>query len=57
VAKYIAGLLGIGEDIEDIRALKGESIEEYLYLSKVLPKAIASTLKPDADKEEIARIV
>jgi H+-transporting ATPase len=57
VAKYIAGLLGIGENIEDIHTLKGESIEEYLYLSKVLSKAITRTLKPDADKEEIAHIV
>ena len=57
VAKYIASLLGIGEDIEDIRALKGESFEEYLYLSKVLSKAITRTLKPEASSEEIGRIV
>ncbi len=57
VAKYIASLLGIGDDIEDIRALKGESFEEYLYLSKVLSKAITRTLKPEASSEEIGRIV
>ena len=57
VAKYIAQLLGIGDDIQDIRALKGESIEEYLYLSKVLSKAITRTLRPDAPKEEIEKLV
>jgi H+-transporting ATPase len=57
VAKYIAKLLGIGENIKDIRELKGESIEEYLYLSRVLSKAIAQKFHPDASKEEIERIV
>ena len=57
VAKYIAGLLGIGEKIEDIHTLKGESIEEYLYLSKVLSKAIAEAMHPNASKEEIEKTV
>jgi len=57
VAKYIAKLLGIGENIEDIRALKGESFEEYLYLSRVLSKAITRTLKPEADRAQIEKLV
>jgi H+-transporting ATPase len=57
VAKYISSLLNIGEKIEDVRALKGESIEEYLYLSKVLSKAIAEALHPDESQEKIQKIV
>ena len=57
VAKYIASLLNIGENIQDIHTLKGESIEEYIYLSKVLSKAIAQSLHPDASKDEIEETV
>ena len=57
VARYIAGLLGIGEKIEDVRTLKGESIGEYLYLTKVLSKAFAKTLHPDTPKEQIDTMV
>ena len=57
VAKYISSMLKIGEKIEDIHTLKGESIEEYLYLSKILSKAIAESQHPDASKDEIDAIV
>ncbi len=57
VAKYIASLLDIGEKIQDIHTLKGESIEEYIYLSKVLSKAITESMHPDASKDEIETIV
>ena len=53
VAKYIANLLSIGNNIEDIHVLKGESLEEYLYLSKVLSQAIIKSLQPQESKEEI----
>jgi H+-transporting ATPase len=53
VAGYIAKLLGIGEQIEDVRALKGESIEEYLYLSKVLSSAITEAVLPNASSTEV----
>ncbi len=53
VGKYIASLLNVGEKIEDIHTLKGESIEEYLYLSEILSKAITESLHPDASKNEI----
>jgi len=52
VAKYIASLLNIGEKIEDIHTLKGESIEEYIYLSKILSKAIVQSLQPTIPKEQ-----
>ena len=57
VAKYIASMLNIGEKIQDIHTLKGESIEEYMYLSKVLSKAIAESMHPDASKDEIEETV
>ena len=57
VAKYIASLLKIGENIQDIHTLKGESIEEYVYLSKVLSKAITESMHPDASKDEIEKTV
>jgi len=57
VAKYIAGLLDIGDTIEDIRMLKGESIEEYLYLSQVLSRAFAESMKPTESKDQIEAIV
>jgi len=57
VAKYIAGLLDIGDTIEDIRMLKGESVEEYLYLAKVLSRAITETIQPDGSKEDVEALV
>ena len=57
VAKYIAGILGIGTNIKDVRELKGESVEEYIYLSKVLARAIAEQMHPDASDDEIAKEV
>ncbi len=53
VAKYISGLLGIGVKIEDIHSLKGESIEEYIYLSQIISKAITQSIHPDASQDEI----
>ncbi|WP_345985208.1 plasma-membrane proton-efflux P-type ATPase [Sulfurimonas sp. HSL-1656] len=53
VATYIARLLSIGEQIEDVRALKGESIEEYIYLSKVLTSAITEAVMPHAAPAEV----
>ncbi len=57
VAKYISSLLNIGEKIEDIHTLKGESIEEYIYLSKVLSRAIAESIYPNASKDELEQTV
>ena len=57
VAKYIATLLNIGEKIEDIHVLKGESVEEYVYLSQVLSKAIVNKLHPEYEKESVETMV
>ncbi len=57
VAKYIAKILGIGDNIKDIHELRGESVEEYIYLSEVLTRAIAKKFHPDASQEEIEKTV
>lgn len=57
VAAYIAGVLKIGEKIEDVRELKGESFEEYLILSKVLSEVMAKTMWPKASEEETDALV
>ena len=53
VAKYIARLLDIGDNIEDIRELRGESTQEYLLLAEVISKALLNTVKTDLDEEQL----
>ena len=57
VAKYIAGLLGIGTDIEDIKELKGESTKEYVYLSEILSRSILKTVQTQLSEEELKAAV
>ena len=57
VAKYIAGILGIGEDIEDIKELKGESTKEYIALAEILSKAFLKTVKTNLSQEELTQTV
>ncbi|BBG65952.1 lead, cadmium, zinc and mercury transporting ATPase [Hydrogenimonas sp.] len=57
VARYIASILGIGKNIKDVRELKGESVEEYIYLSNILTKAITEQMHPDASEDEIQKEV
>ena len=56
VAKYIASMLDIGENIEDVRELKGEGLAEYVRLSEVLAKAFTKVLRPDLPKAEIEKL-
>ncbi len=51
VAAYIAELLGIGGKIEDVRELRGQSIEEYLVLADILSKALLKRMAPDTEPE------
>ena len=55
VARYIARLLDIGERIEDVRELKGESTEEYVFLARVIARALMRVLPEGASEEEAAR--
>ncbi|WP_456322233.1 plasma-membrane proton-efflux P-type ATPase [Hydrogenimonas sp.] len=57
VARYIAKILGIGDNILDIRELRGESAKEYLLLSKLLAKAFTKVLYPQMSREDIERVV
>ncbi len=56
VARYIAGLLDIGDNIEDVRSLKGETTEEYLVLARVISKALVRTLQSDTPEAQIEKI-
>ncbi len=55
VAKYIAQLLDIGDDIRDIKALKGESTEEYVFLAEVIAEAIYKKLEPEKVSDDAVK--
>ena len=57
VARYIARLLDIGDNIEDVRELKGESTEEYLVLADVISRALVRTLHTEVPAEELDHTV
>lgn len=57
VARYIAGLLDIGDKIEDVRELQGENAEEYLMLAQVISKAMLRILKMDISSEQLDQMV
>ncbi len=57
VAKYISSLLHIGENIENIRELKGESHSEYIYMSKILSKSFAKIFKPELSETQLNTLV
>ncbi len=56
VARYIAKLLDIGDAIEDVRELRGQSMKEYVMLSEVLAHAFTKVLRPDLDKAAIEKL-
>ncbi len=53
VARYISNLLEIGDDIQNIKELKGESQKEYLYLSRIISRAIVQTLETETTEEQL----
>ncbi len=55
VARYIAGILGIGTDIHDIKQLRGQTTEEYIFLAEVLAEALYRKLDPEKVTEEQAK--
>jgi len=57
VAQYISSMLDIGEEIQNIRNLKGESTQEYLYLSRILAKSFAKVLKPELSDDKLNSVV
>jgi len=57
VAKYIAGILNIGQDLEDIKELKGQSTKEYVFLADIISRSIIKTVEKDIDEEQINKEV
>ena len=61
VAKYIAGILNIGTNIQNIKDLKGASTKEYVYLSEIISRAILqntqSDLPADIIEDQVGKIV
>ncbi len=57
VAKYISNLLDIGDDIQDIKELKGQSSKEYIYLSEIISRSIIKTLQKDISDEALQNSV
>ena len=55
VARYIARLLDIGDNIQDVRELKGQSTEEYLFLTRLIAKALVNVLGGVSEKEAEAK--
>ncbi len=52
VAQYIAGILDIGTEIRDIKALRGQTTEEYLFLAEVISEALYKKLEPEKVTDE-----
>ena len=57
VAQYISTLLNIGDKIQSVRALKGETTNEYIYLSKILSHSIVKVLQPDLSSDKLESVV
>ncbi|WP_457564256.1 plasma-membrane proton-efflux P-type ATPase [Caminibacter sp.] len=59
VARYIAKILGIGENIYSIKELKNETFDEYITLAEIISKALLKSLNLSEDevKEKTKQIV
>ncbi|HHH35436.1 MAG TPA: plasma-membrane proton-efflux P-type ATPase [Gammaproteobacteria bacterium] len=55
VARTIAQMLDIGDNIQDVRELKGQTTEEYLFLARLISQALVSVLESNVSEEEAAR--
>lgn len=51
IARQIAGLLGIGQNIFDARDLRGASTKELVLLGEVIAKAVYRKMSPDISAE------
>ncbi len=52
IAKYIANILGIGENIADARELKGASTRELVFLGEIIAGALYKKMYPEISEEE-----
>ncbi len=55
IARYIARVLGIGDNILDVRELREAGVKEWRVLAEVLTRDLYSAFKPDADEAEVKR--
>ena len=52
IARHIADILGIGENILDAHELKGASNKELILLGEIIARTVYRRLAPDATEEE-----
>ncbi|NOZ25927.1 MAG: plasma-membrane proton-efflux P-type ATPase [Nitrospirae bacterium] len=52
IAKHIARILGIGENILDARELKGANNRELVLLGQIIARSVYRKLAPDATEED-----
>ncbi len=57
VAQYISTMLNIGEEIQNVRDLKGDGHQEYVYLSKILASSFAKVFQPGLSNEKLESMV
>lgn len=57
VAQYISSILNIGEEIQNIRYLKGDEHQEYIYLAKILAKSFSKVFKPELSESKLDGLV
>jgi len=54
VAEYIANILDIGTNIQDIKLLRGQNTQEYVFLAEVISEAIYKKLNSNGiSKDEV----
>ena len=56
IAKHIADILGVGENILDARDLKGANNKELILLGEIITRAIYRRLAPGATEEDARRV-
>ncbi|GBE03734.1 calcium-transporting ATPase 1 [bacterium BMS3Abin09] len=52
IGKYIANILGIGENISNARELKGSSTRELVLLGKIVAGVVYKTMSPGISEED-----
>ncbi len=56
IAKHIAAILGIGDNIFDARELKGMSSREPVLLAEIIAKALYRKISPDAPDDQVRHL-
>lgn len=56
IAKHIADILGVGENILDARDLKGANNKELILLGEIIARSVYRRLAPGATEEDARRV-